>query len=802
MTQRQTTSLKFVVMLLLYVCFPKMELRAQDDVMMQAFYWNLPVDTTNKNGSWYDSLRVKIPALKTAGIRGIWTPPPSKGNWGIADMGYGIFDHYDLGAYNQKGSTETRFGSKAELLNLLSTAHSTTNGAKMEVYADIILNHIYGDVPQDQSNPAVKQYVFDQAFRNNTQYVPYPTNEVHWRIPSATSGDYYIQIKGYYLDWAASSTQRGYDLYINWTSANPDATVYWEAEPNNGGGQYNVFPGSGKTIRGHMQSSSDIDEFKVTLSGTATIEIRLIARKEGTDALGQWEWQWADQTNGYYPYAIWYNSSNLASTTLQARTSTGISYVTHTGTGEANHSWTYTDFHPVDNVDWLGGGGFEDEIVTNTKWFGNDLNTFSATVQNRLIAWGQWLSSSNIGFDGYRLDFVRGFQEEMTAKWACNLPRKTDGSQPFIVGEYWTSYKYRLKNWVNNVWNNYTFNGYRADVDVFDFPLRTDLASMANLNAANFNMAWLNHSGMVRDNGGNALSGTSIVNFIDNHDTGKESDKWLTRDWDMAYAYILFAEGRPCIFYPHYYGVTQVDNHNPAITVTAPSSLRTDLNKLMHGRRTYLGGSMVVLSEVGNPYPSADTWNVYVARRGGNGTKSGGILVLNNNETTTKGLWVDNAPSGWTSWANLTLVNTMNPTETTVVQADGRVNVWAPARGVSFWVKQNEYVAYSGAVSQLPESQFGAASLETAPAAFEIQQNYPNPFNPSTNIAFVIPTEGFVTVKIYNSLGQLVATLVDNTLSAGQHTVNWNANTIPSGLYIYSVHYNGQTKHGRMLLMK
>src|SRR5262249_36203199 len=102
---------------------------AQSDVMMQAFYWNVPVNEAGKNGYWYDTISSKIPALKTAGIKALWMPPPSKGNWGISDMGYGIFDHYDLGAYNQKGSTETRFGSKSELLSLLSTAHSTTGGA-------------------------------------------------------------------------------------------------------------------------------------------------------------------------------------------------------------------------------------------------------------------------------------------------------------------------------------------------------------------------------------------------------------------------------------------------------------------------------------------------------------------------------------------------------------------------------------------------------------------------------------------------------------------------------------------------
>ena len=414
------------------------EIKAQNDVMMQAFYWDLPVDEANENGTWWDSLRIKAPSLATVGFKALWVPPPSKGNWGIVDMGYGLFDHYDLGNYNQKGSTETRFGSRSELNSMISTLHS--NG--VHVYADIVLNHIYTNEEQLESNPAVKQYVFDKAYRSGTQYQAYPTNEIVWKIPNASSGDYYIQIAGYLLD-CCDSKKRGYDVYIDWTGAGPNGSTSWESEPNNGGGNYNVFPASGRTVQGHMGTTSDIDEYKITLSSSHDIEIRLTAKKEETP----FAWVWTDQTNGYYPAAVWYNGSNLANSTLQARTGTGINYVNHTGTGEANYSWAYSDFHPVDNNDWLGFPG-SDEIITNTKFFGNDLNTFSTTVQNRLKDWGYWMANT-VGFDGFRLDFVRGFQESFVAAWVNNLPTLS-GAQRFIVGEYWGA-DYRIKNWVNTV---------------------------------------------------------------------------------------------------------------------------------------------------------------------------------------------------------------------------------------------------------------------------------------------------------------------------------------------------------------
>jgi alpha-amylase len=782
-------------------------LHAQNDVMMQAFYWNVPVNEAGKNGYWYDTLKAKILAMKTAGIRALWMPPPSKGNWGISDMGYGLFDHYDLGAYNQKGSTETRFGSKAELLSLISQAHSTASGVPyMDVYADVLLNHTYSnntDAEESGDNPAVKTYVFNKAISGGLQRVPFPTNEIRWIIPNAAAGDYYIQVTGFFLNYAGVVGERGYDVTIKFTNNAPPApSQTWESEPNNGGGQFNVALDQ-KVYSAHMQNNTDIDEYKVTLASVHNIEITLVARRENPSP---WEWQWAAQTNAYYPSAVWYNGTNLASTTLKAYTATNIDFVNHTGTGEANFTWAYNNFHPVDAADYLGDGGsteggFEDQLVPNTKWFGNDLNTYDVTVQNRLKAWGTWLTST-IGFDGYRLDFVRGFQKEMVSMWVNNLPLKS-GAQRFIVSEYFTGYKYRLKNWVTDL------AGLGADVDVFDFPLKNTLTSMTNGNGASFNMTGLNNAGMIRDNTGNSLSGTSVVTFLENHDTGKEHDKWVTKDWKMGYAYIIFHEGRPCLFYPQYYGVTQVDNNNPALTVTAPAALKTDINKLISARSKYLGGSLIVLTQQGNPVtePSpngtttfaGDTWNVYAARRQGNGTKSGAIMVINNNDNLTRGIWVDNdgspngtATAGYADWKNLTLVNAVNPAQTVTVAADGRVHVYAPARGYSIWVLQSEYVALRTANPNPVVAEISAAG-----SAISV---YPNPSTAQTTFDFVVAGNDHVRLEVYDASGSLVKVLVDETLGKGRHKKIFTSRS--SGVFTYKYNVAGHTETGRIVVAR
>ena len=80
-------------------------------------------------------------------------------------------------------------------------------------------------------------------------------------------------------------------------------------------------------------------------------------------------------------------------------------------------------------------------------------------------------------------------------------------------------------------------------------------------------------------------------------------------------------------------------------------------------------------------------------------------------------------------------------------------------------------------------------AIEENPQSFikdyQLHQNFPNPFNPSTTIEFALPKSAFVTLKIYNLLGEEVATLVAEKLAAGRHKINWNATGLASGVYLY-----------------
>ena len=85
---------------------------------------------------------------------------------------------------------------------------------------------------------------------------------------------------------------------------------------------------------------------------------------------------------------------------------------------------------------------------------------------------------------------------------------------------------------------------------------------------------------------------------------------------------------------------------------------------------------------------------------------------------------------------------------------------------------------------------------------YQLHQNYPNPFNPSTTIEFSLPQSGFVTLKVYNLLGEKVATLVSEKLNLGQHKYNWDADNLASGVYMYQLKAGDFIESRKMILLR
>jgi endo-1,4-beta-xylanase len=88
------------------------------------------------------------------------------------------------------------------------------------------------------------------------------------------------------------------------------------------------------------------------------------------------------------------------------------------------------------------------------------------------------------------------------------------------------------------------------------------------------------------------------------------------------------------------------------------------------------------------------------------------------------------------------------------------------------------------------------------PTNFQLEQNYPNPFNPTTNIDFSLPKNGYITLKVYNILGQEVATLFQGFHKAGAYKVNFNASQLASGVYIYRLQSENVSISKKLVLVK
>jgi hypothetical protein len=100
------------------------------------------------------------------------------------------------------------------------------------------------------------------------------------------------------------------------------------------------------------------------------------------------------------------------------------------------------------------------------------------------------------------------------------------------------------------------------------------------------------------------------------------------------------------------------------------------------------------------------------------------------------------------------------------------------------------------------EPENGENEQQIIPDEISLEQNFPNPFNPSTTINYQLSEKNHVSLKVYDILGNLVTTLVDQEMEAGYYNVNWNASQLASGIYIYRIISGTYVSTKKMILMK
>jgi len=120
--------------------------------------------------------------------------------------------------------------------------------------------------------------------------------------------------------------------------------------------------------------------------------------------------------------------------------------------------------------------------------------------------------------------------------------------------------------------------------------------------------------------------------------------------------------------------------------------------------------------------------------------------------------------------------------------ADTLTHVYQEYDYVRIW--QEDYVATSSEIA------------DNIPTQVNLDQNYPNPFNPTTQISYQVPEAGHVSLNVYDMVGRQVGSLVDGAVSAGSHTVNFDASNLSSGVYIYRLVAGNQVISRKLTVIK
>ena len=305
----------------------------------------------------------------------------------------------------------------------------------------------------------------------------------------------------------------------------------------------------------------------------------------------------------------------------------------------------YTAFHPCEfeEADEGAWGGFPDLCHANPY------------VHDELLDWGTWLKQE-IGFDGWRFDYVKGYHPFMIRDWMKNVGG-------WGVVEYWDGDKENVKLYLDAIENT---------ASAFDFPLFYTLKELTD-SGGYYDMNKLRNVYSVASE-----RPFNAVTFVENHDTNREGNG-ITKYKSLAYAYILTHEGYPMVFWK--------DLFDPV--------LGPNLQKLMLIHNQFASGTTIVR------YTDND---LYIAERMGDP----GLLVLLNDGDQWLGATVE------TKWRSTTIIDVTGKAENEFVDENGFVEVWAPPKGFTVYTtRQLEYSEFTPTSTMITSSHSKASVPKT-----------------------------------------------------------------------------------------
>lgn len=294
----------------------------------------------------------------------------------------------------------------------------------------------------------------------------------------------------------------------------------------------------------------------------------------------------------------------------------------------------------------------------DTTAFGDmpDLCHINPRVSTGILNHAKWMIEE-IGFDGFRYDFVKGFGGWIVrAIHDRTYAREGRSVDIFGIGECWAGDDY-IDSWLDDV------NSWAANrVGAFDFPLRYRLKELCD--SYGFSLRRLVDGGVLMKD-----RPFEAVTFVDNHDFRGDDNPGIVNDKMLAYAFIMTHEGYPCVFWQDYYawGLGRAGAQN-------------GIAALVKVHEDHAAGATTVLH--------VDD-DLYIMQRNGMGEQKGLIFVLNNRGDAWNGAWVG------TQWKNTKFVpaawcgrDTRMP-QAQKTEGDGRGEFSAPPRGYAVYVPRD-----------------------------------------------------------------------------------------------------------------
>lgn len=461
----------------------------------------------------------------------------------------------------------------------------------------------------------------------------------------------------------------------------------------------------------------------------------------------------------------------------------------------ANDEWGSNGGNPCGN--WDTGDNYH---------AARDLDHTNTTVQNDLISWMNWLKNT-IGFDGWRYDYVRGFNGYYNGLY-------NDGTNPyFTVGELWdnldlnnvNAHRQQIVDWIDDT------QGKSA---AFDFTTKGVLQAAVN------NQYWrLNIGG-----GAPGVIGwwpSRAVTFIDNHDTGSTQAYWPFPGGKVmqGYAYILTHPGVPSVFWDHYFDWGLKTAIDELIEVRKDNGLHSESSLDIKEARwdlyaAEIDGKVAMKIGPGSWSPSGSGW---VLRTSGNdyavwdkAPASDLTIHFKPSSWSTPYLYFWNAsPSGHTTgwpgvpmqsigngWYAYTLTNT--DCSNFIVSNNGSPqspDMWTCA---DVWIEQGNWSNYTMTAAPNSGTEIGAGFAEEMEPTLSAT---PNPIQDQGRLELQLPQDGELQLSIQNLAGVAMTEIAAGHMPRGYHQFDFDTSDWPAGIYLATMQYQQQVWTMKLIVL-